>query len=132
MLQQEAQQVEDLMEQARGHIRADPAVMAALGEPLQLQAPFSQSSSSTNINGQLTKQVQASFVVQGTMQQGIATLTATERGIQQISMKVNDGRVLNVSLSRRKDEMKRPSLGKNPINKNDIIDVEFVEKKNNK
>ena len=42
---------EGLLEDARGYLMNDPAVTGALGEPISVGSPFSQSSSTSSING---------------------------------------------------------------------------------
>jgi len=136
-LKEQQQDMQDLMDDTRSYLVRDPDSAQALGEPIQLQPPFSQGSSTANINGKVTKQIQSSFYVQGAYQTGVARMTATERGISQLLLEVG-GRTINVNLSstgRSGSSSKfssgdyKSKLGKNPKNQDDIIDVEFVEKK---
>merc|ERR1712232_1086433 len=139
-LQEQQQKTSDLLDEARSYIVADPDAVSILGEPLVMQPPFSQSSSSSSINGKTTSQVQASFPVQGAYQQGIASMTASEAGIQRLVLQVGGRSMdINVNTIRRPPKDSGPSgsnygerLGKNRMDKNDIIDVEFAEKKNSK
>eukprot|EP00546_Thalassionema_frauenfeldii_P006728 CAMPEP_0178916376 /NCGR_PEP_ID=MMETSP0786-20121207/12599_1 /TAXON_ID=186022 /ORGANISM="Thalassionema frauenfeldii, Strain CCMP 1798" /LENGTH=282 /DNA_ID=CAMNT_0020589693 /DNA_START=97 /DNA_END=945 /DNA_ORIENTATION=+ len=132
--QEQQEQTMDLIEEARSFIVSDNDAISMLGEPIVVQPPFSQSSSSSSINGETTTQVQASFPVQGQYQQGIASMTATEAGIQRLVLQVG-GRNINIKLDKGRNAFqssgqfdKSQQFGKNRINKNDIIDVEFVEK----
>jgi hypothetical protein len=144
-VQAQQQQTQDLLDDARDFILSDSAATAALGEPIVIQQqPFSQSSSSTSINGQMASRVQASFYVEGTRQQGVATMIASQGGIQNLSLQV-DGRTMNIALvksaggnsssgnvfgasSQPSSKSSKSTIGKNRVNKDDIIDVEFVEK----
>ena len=138
-MQQQQQQTQDLLDDARDYILSDPSATSALGEPCVVQPPFSQSSSTVNINGKGSSQIQASFYVQGTRELGVATMVASDTGIERLSLNVG-GRVINVSLFKSAgvsssnvfgssgSSQQKFGVGKNRINKNDIIDVEFVEK----
>eukprot|EP00547_Thalassionema_nitzschioides_P004216 CAMPEP_0194217644 /NCGR_PEP_ID=MMETSP0156-20130528/21881_1 /TAXON_ID=33649 /ORGANISM="Thalassionema nitzschioides, Strain L26-B" /LENGTH=198 /DNA_ID=CAMNT_0038946745 /DNA_START=333 /DNA_END=929 /DNA_ORIENTATION=- len=132
--QEQQQQTIDFIEEARSFIVSDSDAISILGEPIVVQPPFSQSSSSSSINGKTTTQVQASFPVQGSYQEGIASMTATEAGIQRLLLQVG-GRNININLNNGGSPFKKSGqftknqqLGRNHDNKNDIIDVDFVEK----
>lgn len=136
-LQAQQQQTQVLLEDARDFIMSDSAATSALGEPIVLQPPFQQSSSSVSINGKSSSQVQASFYVQGTREMGVATMIATEAGIESLSLKVG-GRTMNIALIKSAGgassstvfgaSQRQPGIGKNRINKDDIIDAEVIEK----
>lgn len=134
-MQEQQKQTQDLLDDARDYILSDPSATLALGEPFVVQPPFSQSSSTVSINGQSSSQIQASFYVQGTRELGVATMVASDKGIQSLSLNVG-GRTLNISLYKSAgvssnvfgSSQQKSGVGKNRINKNDIIDVEFVEK----
>lgn len=133
---EQQRQVQDFMDEAQACMVADPDVRQALGEPIQVEPPFSQMSSSMSINGKSTSSVDASFYVIGSRARGTAQMTATEGRIARLVVNIN-GRQMQVSLTPNKwsnytvdvDMASSSSLGKNRINQNDIIDVEFVEKK---
>uniref|UniRef100_A0A7S2ULW9 Plastid lipid-associated protein/fibrillin conserved domain-containing protein n=1 Tax=Attheya septentrionalis TaxID=420275 RepID=A0A7S2ULW9_9STRA len=144
-LETQQRQMEDLLMDARSFLVSDPAASDALGEPIEIGAPFSQSSSSSNINGQVSTRIQTSFEVRGSYQSGVATMSANESGIQSLQLNVGS-RNINVNLSggfsgRPYDissssgekvetiNVPKSKLGRNRINKDDVIDVEFVEKK---
>ena len=138
-MKDQQEQMQQLLDDARGYIVADPLAVEQLGgDPIVVQPPFSQSSSTSSINGKTTTQIQASFPVQGRAQQGIATMTASQSGIQQLTLQVG-GRNMNIQLSRKgsfgsgasssTSSSSSSGLGRNRINNDDIIDAEFVEKK---
>lgn len=136
-MKEQQQQTQDLLDDAHDFILSDPAATSALGEPIVMESPFSQSSSSVSINGKSSSQIQASFHVQGTRQLGVATMVASDAGIQSLSLNVG-GRVMDIPLFKSADgrfssnvfgaSQKSSGLGKNHLKNNDVIDVEFVEK----
>ena len=124
-----------LLEDARVYLVRDFVASQALGEPITVSAPFSQSSSTVMINGKTTTNIQATFNVMGSKSSGVARMDATEAGITSLVLDVN-GRPIRVNISSSSGSevgdssyYKKTSLGKNPKNAGDIIDVEFVEKK---
>ena len=136
-VQEQQQQTQDLLDDARDFILSDPAATSALGEPIVMEPPFSQSSSSMSINGKSSSKIQASFHVQGTRQLGVASMVASDAGIQSLSINVG-GRVMDIPLFKSADgrfssnvygaSHSSSGLGKNHLKNNDVIDVEFVEK----
>ena len=137
VMQEQQQQTQELLETAHDYILSDTEATSALGEPLVMQPPFSQSSSSVSINGKSSSQVKASFHVQGTRQLGVATMVASDNVIESLYLNVG-GRVLDIPLFKSADgrrnsnvfgvSPKSSGLGKNHFKKNEVIDVEFVEK----
>ena len=135
VIQEQQAQTQDLLDDARDYILSDPVATAALGEPIMIQQPFSQSSSSVSINGRSSSQVQASFHVEGTRQLGVATMVASDGVIQRLTLNVG-GRVMDISLFKSAsvsqdvigNSRSSSRIGKNPIKKSDVIDVEFVDK----
>jgi hypothetical protein len=131
-VQEQQRQTENLLDEARSYILSNENVLSDLGEPITIQPPFSQSSSSASINGKSSSQVNASFYVQGIRRVGVGKMVATETGIQNLSLTV-DGRTYNIPLTRSGGPgTSKFGIGKNRINQDDVIDVEFVEKKVNK
>jgi hypothetical protein len=135
---EQQRQLQDFVDEAQACMVADPNVRQALGEPIQVEPPFSQMSSSMTLNGETTYSVDASFYVIGSRARGTAQMTATEGRIARLVVNV-DGRQMQVSLTPNKwssytvdVDLASSSLGKNRINQNQIIDVEFVEKKDSK
>jgi len=132
---EQARQVEDLINDARFLLVNDARVVDLLGEPIEVGMPFQQSSSSVNINGQQKTSVQASFQVQGPRGGGVATLSASggsSASIEQLTLNAG-GRVINVDLSGRGSGGPGPGgPARGKFNKDDIIDVEFVDKTYNR
>jgi hypothetical protein len=130
-ISEQQRQVEDLLEDARAYLLRDPAASLALGEPITVQPPFSQSSSTISVNGQTRSQTQAAFNVMGSQSAGVARMEASQGQISSLILDVN-GRSIRVNLSSSSPKFSQgdftSSLGKNPRNKGEIIDVEFVEK----
>lgn len=122
-LEEQQQAVEDLMIEAKRYISSDESVIRLLGEPIQVGAPFSQSSSTSSINGKTTTNVELAFPVSGSMGSGIARLTASEAGVQRIDVQAN-GRTIPVDLtsSGSRFSSKRSSRD------DDIIEAEIIEK----
>lgn len=148
-MEEQSKQLSDLMDDAKMYIISDSNVVNELGgEPIQIGMPFSQSSSTTNINGKMSSSVNSSFEVRGRRSGGVATMSAANGQIQQLVIDVN-GKRLYVNLSGSPSQKRTtvdassstfsgskggsPGLGKNRvINDDEIIDAEFVEKKVNK
>jgi hypothetical protein len=128
-VQEQQRQTENLLDEARSFILSNENALSDLGEPITVQPPFSQSSSSVTINGKSSSQVVASFYVQGTRRVGVGKMVANENGIQDLSLSV-EGRTYSIPLTR--SGASKFGIGKNRINQDNIIDVEFVEKKVNK
>lgn len=133
-MKEQADRMEVLLDDARSLIVSDPAASDALGEPIVVGSPFSQSSSTMNVNGRTTSRVQASFEVMGSKSSGVATFGATEDGIGSLNVNVN-GRTYNINTSSGGGttvvggRASQSTIGQNRINKGDVIDVEFTEKK---
>jgi hypothetical protein len=51
-------------------------VREALGEPIKIEPIFSQSSSTTTVNGKKTVRIKDSFQVVGSQESGVATMIA--------------------------------------------------------
>ena len=122
--------VEQVMDDARAYILNDDVALQALGEPVQLSNPFSQSSSTTMINGQKTTNIALAFPIQGSRSSGVVKAQANENGMVQLVLQLNDGRQIHVSLNNNK---RGSHLGKNHIlRKKDeddtIIEAEIIEK----
>ena len=125
-LAEQQKTVEDYMSQARLCLQTDEAVVRLLGDPIQVGSPFSQSSSTSSINGQTTTRVEIGFPVSGSRGSGVAQLSATEAGLQRLVLQA-EGRQINVSLS-SKPFQKFPR-SKNDKNDDDgIIEAEIIEK----
>lgn len=85
------------LDKAGEFITSDGEAKAALGEPIMMEVPFSQSTSSSVHNGHTSHNIQAQFYVQGSRQRGVATMTASENGIHSLFLNVG-GQNVNISL----------------------------------
>lgn len=118
---------EGVMDDARRYLMGDPAVTDLLGEPISLGAPFSQSSSTSSINGKSQTRVELAMQVSGSRGSGTVRLLATQDGIAQMQLDAG-GRRLDVSLTSKRS---RPfgSAGANRVNGDDnIIEAEVIDK----
>lgn len=122
---EQSQQAQDVLEEARIRLVNDPYVAEALGEPLQVGQPFSQSSSTVVINGQRSATVRASFPVAGTRGSGIATMESSNGDIRSLTVNVN-GRNLSVGSGRGVGGVYTKSTTTKDDN---IIEAEIIEKK---
>ena len=120
--------VENVLDDARAYLLGDEVALQALGEPIQLGAPFSQSSSTSIINGQKSVNIALQFPVEGSRGSGVAQARANENGISQLVLQVN-GRQINVSLSRRGSPSGRVGRNHRTTSRNDddIIEAEIIE-----
>jgi len=135
---EQSRQMEDLLQDAQTFLQNDKDALQILGggeqQPIRVGSPISQSSSTTSINGNTTKNIQATFQVSGSYASGIATMMANQNGIQSLVLQAG-GRNIRINLSSPSKRPtsyygKTPNLGKNTnLGKDDIIDAEFVEKK---
>ena len=60
-MEEQSRQMSDLLSDARMYIVSDSVVIQDLGEPIEVGSPFSQSSSSMNVNGKTTSRINASL-----------------------------------------------------------------------
>lgn len=122
---EQAAQAQDTLEDARFRIMNDPILIETLGDPIQVGQPFSQSSSTTVINGKSSAMVRASFQVGGSRGTGIATVESSNNQITSLTVNVN-GRNISVGTSRGGSVFGKSSSS----SKNDnIIEAEIIEKK---
>ncbi|KAL7535041.1 hypothetical protein ACHAXR_006232 [Thalassiosira sp. AJA248-18] len=122
---EQSKQVQELLEEARLRLINDSALTEMLGGNIQVGQPFSQSSSTTVINGNSSARVQASFEVAGNRSSGIATMESSNGEISSLTVNVN-GRNISVGSSRVGNVFGKSSSGKNDDN---IIEAEIIEKK---
>lgn len=111
--------VESLLNEARLYLEADDNVKNELGETVQIGTPFSQSSSSSNINGKTMSRVELAFPVTGSRSSGIAQLMSTGDGIQSLKLQTG-GRVIDVNRTKRRRRM--------PTDDDNIIEAEIIDK----
>lgn len=122
---EQAAQAQDMLEDARVRIMNDPILIETLGDPIQVGQPFSQSSSTTVINGKSSAMVRASFQVGGSRGTGVATMESSNNQITSLTVNVN-GRNISVGTSRGGNIYGKSSSS----SKNDnIIEAEIIEKK---
>ena len=123
--------MQEMWEDARMRLINSSQVADICGDQLQISQPFSQSQSTTVINGQRSARVQSSFQVVGTRASGVATLESVNGEIRTLNVNVN-GRVINVGAisagAGRIYGSKSSSTTKRGDNDN-IIEAEIIEKK---
>jgi len=125
MAEQQAS-VQNVMNDAKSCLYGDETVRQTLGEPISVaDTPFSQSSSSSNMNGQTTSRTELSFQVSGSRNSGIARAIASQDGIQALTLDV-DGRVINIDVTKRGSVSARMA-GSGKYDGDDIIEAEIVE-----
>jgi Cytochrome oxidase complex assembly protein 1 len=125
--QQELSEV--VYQRAVANIQADGAVSDAMGDPVIVGRPFSQSSSSSSINGATTTRVELAFEVSGSRRRGVGRVVSSGKGsdaqLQVLEVQVN-GKVISVSTSRKPSAKSRyPS---SPSNDDNVIEAEIVGK----
>lgn len=126
--EEQAESVQQVVDQAKAFILRDDRLTRRLtgGDgAIQTTSPFSQSSSTTSINGRRTSEIGVSFQVFGRGASGVATVLARNGAITSLYV-VIDGVKYNVDPSTLPSSSVSDGLGN--INDN-IIDAEFVEKK---
>lgn len=124
---EQQQAVSDQLDKARSLIAADQQVIAILGEGVQVGSPFSQASSSSNINGRVSATVELGFPVSGSRNSGTARLSSVNGEIRLLEVQAG-GRVIRVNT-----EMPRfssPSSGRFSGSRDDgdVIEAEIIEK----
>ena len=123
-----------VLEDATRYMVNDPDVLSALGgEPIRVGAPFSQSSSTTSINGQTQTRIELGVPVSGRSGDGMAQISSTQDGISRIQVQAM-GRVLNVDLTKSAgggSSTTKKTAGRFNGNSGDdnIIEAEIIEKK---
>lgn len=140
VMEEQSRQMSDILDDAKMYIVSDKVAIQELGEPIEVGMPFSQSSSTTSINGQSRSSINASFEVRGSRGSGVASIEASNGTIDQLVLNVNGRRVYVdvrgkpsrtvVDVGTSSSSKRSSGLGKNRVIKDDdIIDAEFVEKK---
>lgn len=122
--QQEATQ--KIMKEAQRYVQNDANVVRLVGEPIQVGTPFSQSLSSTSINGKKASRVTLAFPVTGSMGSGVCRLVATDGIIEVLEMDAA-GRRIAVGKSTSRGGT-RPSFKKGSSEDDNIIEAEIIEK----
>jgi len=134
-MEESARQMEDLLMDARSYIVADGMATELLGEPIEVGPPFSQSSSTSIINGQKSVNIQASFEVVGSRNRGVATMVASGSGIQRLNLNVagrsfdvgTTGRVGGGGSTSSRASVSGSTYGKPGMRKGDVIDAEIID-----
>jgi len=136
-IREQGQIMNDVLNEAKELIINDDKAVSVLGSSIKVGSPFSQSSSSTSINGRSTTKIQTSFPVQGSLQSGTASVVSAVTGdnppkIESLTLDVS-GRVYSIGLIKSAGgpdvfSGKTSVVGKNMARKGDIIDAEFVDK----
>ena len=129
--------VDAVLRAARNCLDSDPAVERALGTPLIVSPPFSQSSSTSTINGRTSRRMELVFNVQGSTMSAVARVSATSGGsnapptIEQLQLQTSNGRVLNVATTYtgRKRSSSRSIVNGDDGGDDTIIEAEIIEKK---
>jgi hypothetical protein len=124
--------VESVLKDARSYLTADSGVASIIGEPIQLGEPFSQSASTTSINGQRTSRLELAFPVTGPLGSGVVRLSAANEKIEKLQLEAN-GRAIAVDLSSKgRGRGRRRSAfsggGSSSSSGDDIIEAEIIEK----
>lgn len=122
---------EGIMDDARGYLFGDPAVRDLIGERIQLGVPFSQSSSTSSINGITQTRVELAMPIQGSRGSGTVRLLATQDGIAQLQLDAL-GRRVDVKLTKKASPSSTSfrSSSSSRINGDDnIIEAEVIDKK---
>ena len=83
-----------ILDEASMYLENDSLCVDLLGLPIQLDRPFSESSETVSTNDQRSDQVlKLKFRVEGPLSSGTISLMATEAGIYDIDLKVDESRV---------------------------------------
>jgi hypothetical protein len=129
---QEQQSIVDkFLSQAEVLIQRNSEIKKALSGTILSGTPFSQSSSTSSINGVTRQQVQVSFPIQGSSSgAAVARLVATEQGIQQLTVQLNDGRVIDIDTKSGGSSTSsgRFTSSSSSYDNDGIIEAEIIEK----
>jgi Cytochrome oxidase complex assembly protein 1 len=130
---EQQESVSSLMSTAQLCLDSDERVAQLLGSGggLQVSNPFSQSSSTSSINGQTTSRVDLAFEVYGAVQSGVVRLSASNGKITQLTLQAANGRVVEVRTSPSSFSRSRSRVLGNDDDdsSSNIIEAEIIEKK---
>ena len=124
---EQQEQVDQVLADTKTYLMADPAVGRLLGDgAIQVGTPFSQSSSSSTINGQTTTRVEIAMPVTGSRSSGVAQAVSSNGRLDRLVLQA-DGRTINVSMA---SKTPRSSAFRSASSKrdDDIIEAEIIEK----
>ena len=96
-------QFDNVMKDVVYYLQIDPTAQSVFGSggAIEVGSPFSQSSSTMSINGQMESRMQSSFEVKGVNGGGIATVSAVNGVIQSLLLNVN-GRNIDIDTNAAK------------------------------
>jgi len=124
--------MQEMWEDARMRLINSSEVADICGDQLQISQPFSQSQSTTVINGQRSARVQSSFQVVGPKASGVATLESVNGEIRTLNVNVS-GRIINVGSigagGGRSIYGSKSSSTSKRVDDDNIIEAEIIEKK---
>ena len=80
MIKEGAADQDAILQEAQSALRADQRVVQLLGEGVEIQGVFSSSSSSSSMNGQVTKNIMLQAQVQGSFNSGMVAIRGQEDG----------------------------------------------------
>jgi hypothetical protein len=116
-------------------IRTDPVVQGILGDSITVGRPFSQSSSSSSINGVTSTRIELAFPVSGRLGNGVGRLSASGGAnnpiIDRLVVQAN-GREVDVRVGASSFNQRLKSDIPNVMDKSNIIDAEIIEKETKK
>lgn len=132
---EQQQVVNVLLEKAQECLENDDVVASVLGSgAIQVDAPFSQSSSTTSINGLTQTRVEFAFAVSASRGSGVARLTAANNEIQQLVLQTSDGRTISVNINKGSGGRGQRLQGRNAAkmssssSSSNVIEAEIIEK----
>ena len=126
--------IDIVYDQAVQSIQTDSTVQGLLGDSITVGRPFSQSSSSSSINGVTSTRIELAFPVAGRLGNGVGRLSASGGAnnpiVDSLVVQVN-GRVVDVNIGVtsfnqriKSDQPNNPHMK----DKSNIIDAEIIEK----
>jgi Cytochrome oxidase complex assembly protein 1 len=123
--------VDVVHDQAVRLIQSDASVRQELGDTITVGRPFSQSSSSSSINGVTTSRVELAFAISGPRGEGVGRLQASGSGnqsptIQFLQVQANGRRIDVNTIASSSPRTSKFSSGHN--GDDNIIDAEIIEK----
>jgi Cytochrome oxidase complex assembly protein 1 len=125
--------VDMALDQAARLIQNDVSVQQVLGDTISVGRPFSQSSSSSSINGATTTRVELAFPVSGRRGEGIGRLVASRNGngdpnIQRLEVQSNERLIVVDTVLSSLSSSNQYSSNIGNHGDDNIIDAEIIEK----
>jgi hypothetical protein len=134
MTAEQQDSVERVLAIAVDRIENDEFVASEIGRPVSVGAPFSQSSSTTSINGQSSTRIELAFPVSGPRGSGVGRVVSAGSNknagdnIQLLQVQIGS-RVIPISTTVSSSRSKRSKYESNDDN---IIEAEIIEKDTSK